>query len=108
MKENEVFFVSEEYSKQIKAQDFYDNFKTDSQSNVVEEMKIENGNVYLTLTDFNYVLSRHYVLSEIYINNNCVQFKTQLDFEVKRYTKIENKKPELVICLDQEKFWEVV
>jgi hypothetical protein len=108
MKENEVFLVSEQYEDQISAKDFYDSFKPDLQFNVVEELEIENGLLYLIITDFSYALSRHYPVSEIYINNNCVKLKHSLNFNVKRYVKIENKKPELIIYVEQEKFWEAV
>ena len=100
MKESEVFLVSEGFENKIKAQDFYDNFVPDKQHNIVESFEIHDELVYVTLTDFSYTLGSHYSICEIYINNNCVQFNKDLNFRVKKYTKIENKKPELIIYIE--------
>jgi hypothetical protein len=83
MKENEVFFVS-------------------------KEIKFLESEVYIILSNFNYSLSRQYTLSEIYINDNCFKFNETLQFNIKKYRRLKDHDQELILSIDQEKFWKAL
>jgi hypothetical protein len=108
MKENEVFFVSKEYASKIKAKDFYDDTTPLEYLNVVKEIKFLESEVYIILSNFNYSLSRQYTLSEIYINDNCFKFNETLQFNIKKYRRLKDHDQELILSIDQEKFWKAL
>ena len=108
MKESEVFFVSKEYEKQIKPKDFYDDVEACKKVDVVKEIRLLKNKVHLTLSHFNYSLSRQYELSEIYINNDCFKFNEKLKFNVEKYKRLSSGEQELILFLDAETFWKAL
>jgi len=108
MKESEVFFVSKEYEKEIKAKDFYDPVVAYEHVDVVKSIEFLKSEVHITLSHFNYSLSRQYELSEIYINSNCFKFNKTLQFNIKKYNHLKDNDQELVLFLDLETFWKAL
>ena len=108
MKESEVFFVSKEYEKEIKAKDFYNSATNYEHVDTIKLIEFSKSEVTVTLSHFNYRLSRQYELSEIYINGSCFKFNKALQFNIRKYNRLKDDEQELVLFLDLEKFWKAL